>query len=95
MKKFVTILFSLILIVLAVNSVSARQNPAPSPFRVKNERAETVRASVEARLLRRRENIGRFFDLMIRGLKAMVARLEILISRIESRLEKIASENPG
>ena len=103
MKKLAFILSFLILLVFAVHTTFAEEDASPSPFRVRKERVETrienrqeaKEERVEKREGQRKENIARYFQKMIARLKATVERLEILISRIESRLVKIAAENPG
>lgn len=58
------------------------------------EKIEQKKATIAARLKQvRRERIRHFFGLLARRLKAAISRLEILITRIESRLAIIEENN--
>ncbi len=59
------------------------------------EKREIKKASIAAKLTeKRRVNVERFWQQMVRRLEAAIDRLDRLVQRIESRVDKLQESNP-
>lgn len=99
MRKSVLVIFSAVLFLSTISSSTLAATPFPSPSPIKNNASfkESTKNQNEEIMLRisavRRERIRNYFNKMISRIEAVVDRLEVLITNIESRVEIISTND--